>query len=820
VDNKTIIKSLSSFRSLFSCIAFTPNKLIQEISSMLPSRYMVFPCDLIDMRLILKNQAIKLSNPLPLFSLQFAKKYLKEYSVFLFIDTHKIHADIYKFGGLLLNNTNHLDISDSLLRIVVNEPSSNGGFEVIKNMVKEFDIGVECLVSNSVPGISAPSKKLSITNTKKNVLKISQAIQNSDLDLTSKEKNIFNFLRQVKKDRNLNIQMRVAGGWVRDKLLGKESDDIDIAINMPGYDFAKIVAEESVKYGISKIPKAYKVSLDKAPDAESRNHKDDLMVGAVNLFGQKIEFVPMRTEFYPDKNSRQPSIKMTNDPKEDVKRRDLTINAIYYNIDTGKIDDFVGGMRDLDVIPHRGKTGIRLRTPDEAHKTFMEDPLRLLRVLRFHSRYPNSYIEPSIIEAMQDPEVQESYVKKVAPERAGPEIMKMLSSDNPVSSLRLLFTSGLYKNVFRVPEMEDIHEQGIMMDQMTPFHKYNLLDHTLETVKNMNQIMKDNGEDDHMRGLMNMAALFHDFGKMKKGIQQPNETDNSRMSYLEHENSSKDMCDAILKSIGVGQDERDIVNQVVSLHMKPHEASKWRNKGKRKFRDATRMHGKEDEHKDLWKYIFYHSQADAMSSIPENYDPEERQRTFNEFQKFIDSPVGSFQGSVLNGYEIMSIFPQLEPRSGFISEVQEYVQELQDEGVIDIQDESNAKQIAIIKVQEIAPQIINKYSKESDKESSMGKNWFKKAQTPTVSRPRLVPQENDPDIRKGPVKAKPKYYVGMKVRDRRKGAVNPQDYGVVNGIKGNKVKILWNPDSKDRKKEEIYDMVEDTAILSMIVTEV
>lgn len=804
MDKNTILSALRSFRPLFSYVSTAPDKLLSELGSILPSRHMVFPCDIIDLRPFLSKSRINYPEPLTLFSLTFAEKYLKEYSVFLVLDAQAITVDNYKFGGVQLNNTDSLDISELLLRIVVNEPVSEGSFSQVKQIVEEFNVGVECLVSNSVPGISAPSKKLSIVA--KNKYKFSQT---SEISLTPDEQKIFEYLRKVTGGK---VQMRVAGGWVRDKLLGKESDDIDIAVDMPGYDLARMIAGD----------KAHRVSLEKSANPDDIGMaNDDLMVGAVNLFGQKIEFVPMRTEHYPDPNSRQPQITTSKDPREDVKRRDLTINALYYNINTGQVEDYVNGKADLGL---DGSGQIRLRTPDEPMKTFHEDPLRLLRVLRFHARYPNSVVDPAIIQAMADPTIQESYTKKVATERAGPELMKMMAGEDPVDSLKLLFETGLYKTAFKVPEMDTINEQGIQMDQQTPWHKFNLLNHTLEVVKNMNNIMRENGESDYMRGLMNVAAVFHDFGKMQEGVRKPHPKGNrmedgrEQMQYIGHEDASNRMCDAILKSIGVGKDDRDIVNQVVRLHMRPHDADKWGPKGKGKFLRETRMHGKDEEHKDLWKYVFYHAQADSMSSQPDKFDPEENQRVFNDFQNFVQSPSGSFKGTVLNGNDVMGLFPQLKPASGFIKEVLDNVKQWQDTNQIDVSGDINvAKQQATELVQQISPQIIEKY-----KEASMGTNWFKKAQSPPVSEMRNVPKDydTDPEVKKGPGPAKPKYYEGMKVRDRRKGVANPQEYGRVDKVKGNEVKIVWSPDDKDRKREEIFNMIEDTELLSMIVAEV
>ena len=102
----------------------------------------------------------------------------------------------------------------------------------------------------------------------------------------------------------------------------------------------------------------------------------------------------------------------------------------------------------------------------------------------------------------------------------------------------------------------------------------------------------------------------------------------------------------------------------------------------------------------------------------------------------------------------------------------------------------------------------------------MAHNWFKKTKISQVlDSEDSIPQE-DIDIIKGPKESAPKYSRGMKVRDRRTGIVNPQEYGVVDRIEGNKMKIIWNPDNKDSKREEIFDMVENTEILSFIVAEV
>lgn len=815
VEHRNVLNLLSRYKGLYEHILMDPESVEKDMISGEKTRYMVFPCDVIDLRYFFKNDYIYFKFPIVFFTYAFSEKYLKNNSIFLIFDAKRIPFENCSYGSVKVFFTDKLRIKDNLIKIILNSPFEEYVSDTVKKIISEFGIGSEFLISNNIPSLVKTYPKIAMKK---------KAQIEKDINLTSQEREIFNILINAKKEFNLNIEYRVAGGWVRDKLLGKGSDDIDIAVGIPGFELANYIYKFGKKYNLN-VKEPYQVSLDKmSTPVIGEDKSSDLMVGSVKINGMKIEFVPMRTEHYPDPNSRQPVITTTQNPKEDVKRRDLTINALLYNIEKGEIEDYVGGKKDL----LGGE--IVLRTPDEARKTFMEDPLRMLRVLRFHSRYPNSVIDTSIIESMKDPLIQDSYNKKVSTERAGPEIVKMMMGDNPVESVGILFDTGLYKNVFKVPSMEDINKDGIHMDQQTKFHKYNLKDHTLEVIKNLNNIMKENNENDYMRGLLNIAALFHDFGKMK--TQKPHPKEEGRMQYINHERVSSKMADEILKSIGVGRDERDIVNQIIRLHMRPHGASEWSDKARGRFLRETRMHGKEEKHKDLWKYVFYHAKADEMSSQPDEYDDEKIQKIYDDFYRYVYSPSGIFSKPILNGNEIIEIFEgidnELTPDTGYIKEVLEIIKEKQDQNIIDMSfvllpegEERNlkmeeAKEQAIEEVKKIAPLIIKKYKEET----KMSFNWFKK-----IKKSQTIPEgelyrEDDLEIKKGPSLNDHKFYEGMRVRDRRKGMVNPQEFGVVDKVKGNKIKITWNPNNKKHKREQVFDAVEDTEILSFLVTEV
>lgn len=197
------------------------------------------------------------------------------------------------------------------------------------------------------------------------------------LDLSEKEEEICNLLLET--TRHIAKQypelppvcLRVAGGWVRDKLLGLDSHDMDIAIDtMKGEQFAQHLKEYMVSQGhhmgtIATI----QVNPEKSKHLETATGK---------VLDHDLDFVHLRTEIYED-HSRNPIVEFGS-PLEDALRRDITINALFYNLHSRQVEDFTKkGLDDL-------KNGV-IRTPLPPRQTFLDDPLRLLRVIRFATRF-------------------------------------------------------------------------------------------------------------------------------------------------------------------------------------------------------------------------------------------------------------------------------------------------------------------------------------------------------------------------------------------------------------------------------------------------
>ena len=516
-----------------------------------------------------------------------------------------------------------------------------------------------------------------------NWYKSANKIHNS-VQLTGQERSIFDIIKSARDVFLPNLKLRVAGGWVRDRLLGKISDDIDIAVT--GGD-GNVVAEIVRKYDVQKnggvnTKDPYTVSLEKTQPGEKKTSAG-LKVGAIDINGIKVEFVPMRTEKY-NESSRVPEISSTDDPSEDVKRRDLTINAIYYNIDTKKIEDYVGGVKDLEM-------GI-LRTPVDPVVTLKEDPLRALRALRFLSQMYGFELDDNLVEALKHPEVHKSYLDKVAPERARKELEKLVLGKRPADAVRHFFSSGLYLPVFHHTKLYGF--KPIHMDQNNPKHQYNLLEHTVHVVKNLNNMLIDAGVSDKERLIAVMAAIFHDFGKMDPSLVRPSKSDPRSSSYPGHENVSAELAVEILKRLGFGN-ERDLIGKVVQEHMRPHgEIHSPKSIGKF-LRDFESMNIGDDSKNRLWWLTFMHAIADSMSKGGVDYDDEVKGKhdKIKTIEQFIEERAKVGTKPLLNGKEIMEIFPGKDPKTGFINLMQNALAEAQDSGVI--KDKIEAKQFLL-----------------------------------------------------------------------------------------------------------------------------
>ena len=542
------------------------------------------------------------------------------------------------------------DVRDALERIVKKHPEAE---KILSMYYKDS------------PFINKPGftiKRLASVN------KVAEAIH-IPLKTSPNQLKILEFIKSGLERYPQEVNGWVVGGYVRDSLMGKESDDLDVALSSgaTGLEFAEFLKQIGSTMNPDPTGKVYSTALDKTDTGSG-----DLQVAALDIFGEKIDFVNLRTEEYSE-TSRVPVQTVTDNPVEDAQRRDLTINSLYYNIKVGQIEDYIGGMNDFEPTSDGNFKPKILRTPADPKQTFMDDPLRMLRVLRFYSRYDGVQIDPSVIEAFQDPDVLNMY-DKLAPERASKEVRKMMEGVQAVEASRILLETGLYRKVFQVDE--GWHD--ISVDQQNPYHNFNLMEHTLAVMKNYNEIAKREGVEGDERALMLLATLLHDFGKMSPNIRkqkidrktgEPVRFDRGgemvdRYTYLMHENEGADFAQNIMTQMGFSPEEKKFVSKVIEFHMQANNFSKsMKPKAMGKYLYQL---GEDAQYGDIARHLGHHSAADTASKG--DISPEEFNEILTlknqEIQNLMDyrKQMGSMiHKPVINGNEIRVIVDSVAP---------------------------------------------------------------------------------------------------------------------------------------------------------------
>ncbi|KAL8279244.1 hypothetical protein RQP46_008281 [Phenoliferia psychrophenolica] len=240
------------------------------------------------------------------------------------------------------------------------------------------------------------------------------------------------------------VQLRVAGGYVRDKLLNLDSDDIDVSISpdpITGLKFATLL-EKWFTTVIGRPELMGKLTKIEAKPDQSKH----LETATAKVCQSDLDFVQQRgMEVYTDA-SRIPTASFGT-PLEDANRRDLTINALFYNLHTQEVEDHTGrGLQDLGLVPGHEPM---IRTPLTPRETFMDDPLRVLRTLRFAARY-KFRLDPELELAIGLEEIRAALrdPNKISRERVGTEVDKMLLGDDPLYAMELFDRLNLHSIIF------------------------------------------------------------------------------------------------------------------------------------------------------------------------------------------------------------------------------------------------------------------------------------------------------------------------------------------------------------------------------------
>ncbi len=342
------------------------------------------------------------------------------------------------------------------------------------------------------------------------------------------------------------------GGCVRDEIMGSEIKDIDLCVSLPsgGIRFAQWLRDNGhTAKGVAVYPNygTAMLHLKAFPKVE-------------------LEFVQTRKEKYIDHSCRNP-VTAFGTIEDDCMRRDLTINALYINVSTGEIVDITG--RGVDDI----KSHV-IRTPNDPDEIYDDDPLRILRCIRFASRY-GWEIESGTMEGMVRNVHRLAIISK---ERVKDELDKMLTCKHPVIAMELLRTTGTMHYV--IPELEDTYEM-----EQNEYHFGTVWEHTMAVIEHL----KSN------RLELRMAALLHDIGKTRKRT-----TENGKVHFLKHELASADMVDEILRSLKYSNEFIAEVAFLAQYHM---VSKTWGDEcesfKKKRLRKLQYLCGTEERFRDL-----------------------------------------------------------------------------------------------------------------------------------------------------------------------------------------------------------------------------
>jgi poly(A) polymerase len=339
------------------------------------------------------------------------------------------------------------------------------------------------------------------------------------------EKQIFDLI--AKSAAQLNVPAYVVGGYVRDRLLGRPSKDMDIVCVGDGIQLAEMLGSQLYPRPKVVVYRRFGTAMLKYNDLE-------------------IEFVGARRESYRA-DSRNPEVEIGT-LEDDQNRRDFTINALAVSLnekDFGAIVDPFSGLEHLE--------RKIIVTPLEAGRTFSDDPLRMLRAIRFSCQL-GFMIEKETLKAIGK---YRNRIHIISKERITTEIEKILLSPRPSAGFKHLLDTGLLELI--MPEIAALH--GVD-EQNGTAHKDNFY-HTLEVLENVCKKSKNIW--------LRWAALYHDVGKPATKKYSPE----FGWSFHGHEWLGANMIPKIFRNLRLPLGgEMDYVQKMVRLHMRPISVTK------------------------------------------------------------------------------------------------------------------------------------------------------------------------------------------------------------------------------------------------------
>jgi poly(A) polymerase len=373
-----------------------------------------------------------------------------------------------------------------------------------------------------------------------------------NIDLTSQELTVFKKISAAAN--NLGVQSYVIGGFVRDKILGRNTKDIDVVCVGDGIALAEEAAKQFGKNIVVNIYKTYgtaqiKIEANYFEETKINNQSSSFLypLGRIGgAWGGEIEFVGARKESYTAE-SRNPTVEIGT-LEDDQLRRDFTINAMGISLNENDFGTLVDPFNGLGDIQRK-----ILKTPLAPTQTFIDDPLRMMRGIRFATQLEFT-IEEATLQAIA---TNASRIKIITKERIAEELNKILMCKKPSIGFDLLYKTGLLKIIF--PQMvllagaEFVDGYG---------HKDNFY-HTLQVVDNICETTDDLW--------LRWAAVLHDIAK-------PNTKkfeEGHGWTFHGHEAVGGRMVPKIFAQLKLPLNEKmRFVQKMVEMHLRPISLTK------------------------------------------------------------------------------------------------------------------------------------------------------------------------------------------------------------------------------------------------------
>lgn len=316
------------------------------------------------------------------------------------------------------------------------------------------------------------------------------------------------------------VEIYAVGGFVRDLYLGEEGNDIDFVVIGDAVKFARFFQKNYRSGKVVTYPR--------------------FGTAMIHYRDYKLEFVSARSEHY-EPDSRKPVVQKA-DLKSDLSRRDFTINCLAMDISPekfGELIDVFDGIRDIE--------NKIIRTPLDPEVTFNDDPLRILRAIRFAAQLEFE-IEEKTYQAIIKTRERLSIISQ---ERITEEFKKMLLAPKPSIGLRLLKETGISAIIF--PELDEL--AGV--DQRDDYHHKDVFNHTLQVVDNMARVT-DKFE-------LRLTALMHDIAKP----QTKRFVEGTGWTFHGHEELGAKMVNRIGRRMKLPLNTIKYVQKLVRLHLRP-----------------------------------------------------------------------------------------------------------------------------------------------------------------------------------------------------------------------------------------------------------